>query len=1012
MKGLSRIGGFLKKLFKRKLFLFFLFFFLVYHAIFNSYTASKLIPSVFASISTGSLQGDFQTFSLLYGIEITNLKIFSGEDFANKELITTDRLALLYSIPKLFTGRLEISEVSLESAKIYMLKKKGKWNVETLFPPGKPTPKPKEESKPLEKLDTYIPVSAGALFKISNLQFTMEDRESKNPLFLQTKDISLRFQLNTHSSSSIPLNLDALSLLDILKIELNPKKPISIVFQNSGYELKEKLNATLLLHKEPSQKSLRFYSKLDLGADKISPKIEGKALEPFQLQAGYELKYQPKKDLLVLDYLHILFQKKVWLKITGKLTDLLKNKRNLDLKIEKSAIFLEPVANILNKIPGVGKMRFGGELKLAPSSAKGSLKKLAVDVNINGKRLFFDKHRVRSLKLQGETTLDLQSKAKPSPQNPLPLLQSLNLQKLELVYNNIFASLNGTVKENRNTKLKLTLRNLYLQSYVKDLKGLLGADLNVSGKDLSALTASLSAKLSRFSFKIGKSKSGVSSFRLTSKLGISFYKPWIPDLVKLPNLQINMFNADSNKALSLTILKSSLGLKDGLDAKVNSLEIKSYLSNLLLAFPLSLRETIVPFRNMIGAEQTVQVKANYKNSPTKDRLNGNVLVRVPALKVDDLVTNFDMQIGKTGTQKIDFKTFTLSAMKGKFTGFVKGDLQKKGKKGEPAPLGDYYPNLKVNLSLISEKFKTLLAKVKYQGKLKIDLDLLDFLVTGSVISQKSNVEVTQGNCESEEGCSKIQLQQLEMNLPIKHNLGLKRTESLVQGNKAKYVRPYGGIEKTNFSIQAIYGPHPSNKKRQFPYMIRQNGKLPGLSARIDYKENYFAMNDLRIHTLGGTIYGKDILFNVGRGKKEEMEYAAVLQVKDVDLKEMLPEKTKKRFDEGEIKADMNIQGGNLSDPLNNLKLFFSIYQIGEDFGKSAINIISPENVLRDWVVGNYKVDKVEVELSKGLVYANILFQRSILSSLLVKIKDNKISQERIPLANFLKRAKSEISTYQ
>ena len=160
------------------------------------------------------------------------------------------------------------------------------------------------------------------------------------------------------------------------------------------------------------------------------------------------------------------------------------------------------------------------------------------------------------------------------------------------------------------------------------------------------------------------------------------------------------------------------------------------------------------------------------------------------------------------------------------------------------------------------------------------------------------------------------------------------------------------------------------------------------------------------------ILGKNILFNIKDANPENMEYMANLQIKNLDLTELLTDSAKKNIDDGKIMADMNISGRNLKEPIPNLNMYFSIYKIGKDFGKSAINVILPPNLLRDYIVSSYSVDKIETELTKGLVYANILFNQGLIPNIFTKIENNKISQERMPLANFLNRAKSEISTYR
>ena len=172
------------------------------------------------------------------------------------------------------------------------------------------------------------------------------------------------------------------------------------------------------------------------------------------------------------------------------------------------------------------------------------------------------------------------------------------------------------------------------------------------------------------------------------------------------------------------------------------------------------------------------------------------------------------------------------------------------------------------------------------------------------------------------------------------------------------------------------------------------------------------MDNLKISTLDGVIFGKDFIVNVGTGDPSKIQYNVVLQVRDIDLKQILSPASQKKIKDGKLKGDINISGQNLSDMVANIDLFFSIYQIGEDFGRSAINIVSPTNFVTDRILNSYSVNKIEVEINHGLVYARVLFNKSVMNSLLFQVENDRIQQERIPLANFLKRAKSELSEYE
>ncbi|MCE9499618.1 MAG: hypothetical protein K8R21_03830, partial [Leptospira sp.] len=347
-----------------------------------------------------------------------------------------------------------------------------------------------------------------------------------------------------------------------------------------------------------------------------------------------------------------------------------------------------------------------------------------------------------------------------------------------------------------------------------------------------------------------------------------------------------------------------------------------------------------------------------------------------------------------------------------YNGILKGNIKGRLFKGDPekpAPLGAFYPDMEIKLYIGSDKPQYMLKGISFSGAMDTQIKMNDFLVKGFIKFKDTNIISKSGTCPGDD-CKIYFVNKLNLDFPFLHDLGARVTKELIEGDKTRFIRTYGQNHIPNFTIFQVVGPHPSIPGAPFEF-VKNNGNTPGFSARMDYTENYFLLQNMKILILDGVIYGRDVLFNIGGGNSELMQYSATLQVKDIDLKQLLPAKSRHKIDDGKIKADMNLNGRNLSDPIGNLNLFFSVYQIGEDFGKSAMNVMSSQNIVMDYIYSSYNVEKMEIELSKGLVYASIFFKPSVLGAI-VSIDDNKISQERMPLANFLKRARSEVSRYE
>ncbi|MCP5499289.1 MAG: hypothetical protein H7A25_05265 [Leptospiraceae bacterium] len=993
--------------------------FLFYKAIFNSYTAKQLVLFIFPKVSTGKISLEVQQFSLFYGLDIRNIKIISNQDFDNETFFEADRLALLYRLPSVFWGRLEVDGLFLIRPRILLHKKKEIWNFESLFP-SEPSTEKKEEKKDKQtpednkEISTFISVSTLLHILIDDLHFQMKI-EGKEPVELKAFPIYLETLLETKESSKIPKDLSALELIKRFFLRLNPSKKLDLSFQDKTYTIKEKLDINLIFEKEEAKdKKLKLLSSLKLGGENIQIQVKGKKAYPLTALASYSLNYSPSQDTLSLNDLSLVFQKNPWLRVKGNLNHVLKDTREFDAEVFESDINLDVLSSFLSGLPGM-ELPIGGNLKLLPVKAKGPLSDLNLNLELKGKNVFYgsgkQRHSVPSLHLKADGVFDFVSKKEGTAKDPLPFMKKLNIEDLSLYYNQIFLSLNGFIRDTDGIQLGLQVKNVNLGAFTSAVSGVTAARLQVKAKDFSLLNARLQAGLAGFRYSIGKSKSPIGSIDLDLNAAISFLKGFKPDTLQIHSIQIPYKNSAGKQALGLSLQKGSIQFPGELSIKADNLSLQTHIKNLLSALPLSLKETISPLRSIIGDKQVLELKSfQYKLGKEKDIIGGNLLLQIPALALNDLESRIRISLSKNYTKAIHIQSFQITALNQKLTGEIEGKLFKNPAE-KKAPLGDFFPDLRISFKLDAPDMIRLIKNVNFKGNYEANFELKDFLIKGLIKIEKSILHVMIGDCEGKNSCDKYELEAIELKLPIEHNLALDGHKSLIEGNKSRYVKTYGKTPEDNFKIGAIYGPHISNKKKRFPFVAGQIEGEPGLSARIDYRANYFSMDNLRIRMLDGIVYGKDILFNVGTAEPLHMEYSATLQVKDIDLKKLLPDNIQNRFDDGKIKADVNLSGKNLTDPLGNLELFFSVYQIGKDFGKSAINVVSPQNRFTDFLIGSYSVDKLEVELSKGLVYAKILFKRSILSSI-ISIEDNKISQERVPLANFLNRAKSEISSYQ
>jgi hypothetical protein len=1007
------LTGFLKK----KSVIFLLILVLLYNITFNRVTGNFLLTYVFTQFSTGSFTGKVKQFSLFYGIEINSISIRSGSDFDNQVLFSCDRLALQYNLPYIFLGKLKLSEISLTKPFVQILEKNGKLNVATLFPPSDAKPKePKPEGEPLgDEINLYLPVSAYLNFFIEDLSFRMEKEKGEKYFLTEEKNLDLKLLVATKRFRKIPLNASIVSIFETIQLSVNPTRELQVLFHDNHNKINQGIAITLILNLDSEANPPEFHSKLNLGSEQIQLTVKNRSLPPFGLNISYDLNYLPIEDTLELSDLAVKFDKTEWLQAKGKISKAITEDREFNLEIFKSRIELLPVASIYRQIPGLPNLDFRGNLELAPITVTGKMNSLVTNADLKVKDFFLKQnassHNIPFLNLKATANLDLLTKQEPTKENPVPLLKSASL-KTDLSYNTLLADLSAEIDNGKKIQALLNLKSLYLKNFVNGIGGRLSGKASLEGNTFSDLNASVNASINGFDYSVKGSKSGLNNVDLSLLATLALGDKLSFQSANLKNISLKIKNDEYKEALGLAV-NGKLAMNPKLDVNIDKFGLTPDLGRLIPILPLSLKEQIAPLKKTIGNRPTLDGRVHYKDSNDSMLVDGMLNIALPGININDFRSDFAVKIAKDTTGEITISKFIFTALNGVLTGSANGNLIKKANQEKP-PLGPYYPSLTAKLTLSSEKQIEIINGIKFDGNINLDLSIKDYSAKGKLDSKDSNFVYYSGTCKENDytTCNLAYINRINIDFPFEHNLKIRITKNLIEGNKSKFISTYGQNLPANFTIHNVIGTHPYIQNDLFKF-LQENGVQPGFTARLDYKENVLNIHALKISTLDGFIFGKDILFNIGNANVDEMEYAAAVQIKDIDLKQLLPLKSRKEIADGKIRADINLSGKNLKDPIANLNLFFSVFKIGEDFGKSAIRIVSPPNLLTDGIIGSYsQINKIEVELSKGLVYADILFQRSILSTVFMGIDNNKISQERMPLANFLNRAQSEVSKYE
>ncbi|UOG33443.1 hypothetical protein MAL01_12690 [Leptospira noguchii] len=984
----------------KKVYFFLLSLIIIYKFVFNRYAGQFLLSKVLQGSIQGTANFTVTKFSLFYGIAFEDLVLKSDSTFEERPVLSVKELELSYNLPLILLGRVKLSRIAIVGLKIDLRQKGGEWNLSKLFPTSsQSSPEEETTSSPLEEISTILPVSAYLNLELKDIFVHVSSESGLSSYKAGLEGFALAFELDTVRFRKIPLNVRILQLIDVIRFRMNPEKTVRIYFEDNSKSLDQPFRLGLEFSKDPGG---IFVSQADIGSDSIPIKVQNKLLAPFGFGLRYKLGYLEKEDKLKLETLELKVNEDVWLSATGEMTGVSSKERNVQFGIQKSLIRLKPLSDFLSTVPGIPKMKLDGELSLAPITISGKDTRLKVETDIVAKDLLISiggkNHKIPKLKLLADFILHPFTQETPNANKPIPILENLNLKELSVDYNGIQLAAIGNILRGSQLDLDLSVQNLNLSDYVKTLNGVLGLKMKVSGI-FNSLNVDGAVQLSGFRFPMGRGKSSPIPINLDLKSRIQFSKPFVPDLVRLDSISISTKSLEGKESLKISSV-GNLGLGKGFRVNLNSLVIKTELDRLTPTLPFSLRESLVPVRNNLGNQIILNGGVDYSILDGTQSVSGKFLFDLPGIQIRDLKMDLNLKIAKDSS--ITLSNFDLTAFQSKFRIVTSGVLKK-------TPEGELIPDLEGNIQLGSDKPAYLFKGINFEGLFAVRFRLKNSIASGTLISKNSNFGYANEFCPGED-CKLYRIEGLDAEFSFVHDLSIKTTRNLIDGNKEKFIRTYGRIPASNFTIQQIVGTHPSISGIPFDYVKPKNGQ-PGLSARIDYSENFLKLEYLKVFTLDGLVNGKDILVNVGGGDPEKMEFSAVVQIKDIDLKQLLPPKRRSKIDDGKIKADLNVSGRNLADPIPNINLFFSVFQIGQDFAKSAVNIFTPSNVFTDFIYNSYAVDKIEVELSKGLVYAVIGFKRSVLNTI-INLENSQISQQRMPLANFLKRARSEVDTYR
>lgn len=988
---------------------------LLYNIAFYPPVFERILPRLVPAIAGGQLKLSVVRSSLFRGFEVKDIELKSG----GTVLFQAERATLSYFLPSVLVGHIGIRDLSLVKPRIFLQKKNGVWNFDELA--GAPAPPaPEEPSSPLpDSINTFVALKVYGKVVVRDLRFTLDMQDEGE--YLDIDHFSLHLAFISRTFQEVPLSPRIFTLFDTLILGIAPDAPLSIERRGAG-GVRGELSMPFFLYREALKGETEFSSRFHMNTKSLVLTQKNRELVP-NARIYYSIGYDAGKDRLNLSRLLVEQDGHAWLDMSAGADSVTKPVPVVRLDVHRSDIGLDSLDNVLGFL-GV-RMGLRGSASLFPLKIDGPLDHLSLTGKFQADNVQFRTgsllHRIPAARLDLSALLNVahflpgaQDEKKPGQKLAFGLFHRLSIPELFVGYNDARIRGNAVIEPDQGMTADLVVSGLALTPFsAPAFDGIASGQLKVrSPETFDRFDIKTELHLSQARYRMEESRSS------PLELGLVVDGAAALGDATTVNLDRLVLTANSAQGINLLTLKAASNMSIG-EAQRYAFEIKELgvrYADLHSTLPGSLRYTLSPYRTYLDKGVTGQGSIVYRSAGEVSSLNLDLGLGVPGIGVTDLRAAGTM--GFSPEQTV-FDSVRITGLRGALQIGVAGKIQKAKEVSKP--------DLKVSLSLSSASLFPIHRNLAIQGGLKMDFDIQSEAVKGNILANDLSAEIY---TDCEEVCRKrYRLERMNLALPVFHDLNLKTPALLAEAPSGLTFDSAAFRAKPNLSIQFIASSHsPRGEAVQNGFFYAgalPPDRAPGFTASLEYRKNvlYFqwmkyqifrpkARTGSDVWVPDGSIEGRDVFFNLADAHPEKMEFGGRLQVQNLDLEPFLP-RSRSDYD-GIISSELSFKGRNLSDALYNTTARLSVYRLSREFSGFATRIVMPAQVAGAIVKSALEIPSITVELQNGLVYTAIGISRKDITSFtnflsfFIKPTGEEIRQERIPLAQFLERARSEV----
>ncbi len=530
----------------------------------------------------------------------------------------------------------------------------------------------------------------------------------------------------------------------------------------------------------------------------------------------------------------------------------------------------------------------------------------------------------------------------------------------------------------------ITLRNLFFKNPgIEARMPLLSlgymAKMYGSSMDLGA-----DLDIPHLGYTIEGSKSGDNGVKLSARAtGINNFSQ-----VKINGVSFDFFNPQGGeKALSLN-LGGFVNLGKAMSGNINIDKLRINTLPLQFMVPGRFKKQVagIPLKKPVD----ITLGTGFSLSGEKTSANLNMLAKVPDYGVNDLALDASIE-QDASAKRIRVNRLNLGSRSMNLLLAVNGSVDLK-----KAPLSD--SDLRVSLELNNPEMKSIFGPWKTSGVMKLTASMKGDLETGKA---RGNLVFRKFNMRNEP--EMLSLVDLDMDFPFDYEFKARKDgKSYIAVTQKDVIDSEHFSDKPNFTIRSVSAKHPA---RNIPYEY-----MKSFSANMVFRDNVFRISDLKATVMDGSIYGRSILFNLADLKPQNMEFALVLDVSNLNVARLDRPNPRKGDQEAELSLNANFSGRGL-----NIKReltatgYINIYKIGQEFANRLMKGLSEEKgksklgkPVQFTVDNSLLIKGFDFRLDKGLVYTDVYFKGKALSYL-INVENDRVSFERIPIQEYLRK---------